>query len=361
MKITTRIGCFVCILVLCVFLLPIRSYAAEGALAEGIIWRLEDGTLTISGNGVIPWSFDTPWSDMKDTIHTVVVEPGITETCASLFSGLEKLTSVSLPDTLETLGRSAFENCTALTSVTLPDSLKTIGETAFMNCTSLSSVYIPPSVVTIGCGAFANCASLTSITIPPSIRTVEAGAFSKCTALKSVYISDLLAWCYIDFGFDTANPLYYGADLYLQDQLVTELVIPEEILMIKEAAFSGCGSIQSVTIPEGVKAIQKYSFRGCPNLVSVTLPGSMQAIMHMAFKNCYSLEHVTFDGPFRQLQKLVIHSDNVALTSAQWQLSIRYIIRLIFVVLIIGILLQLPVAFLIFYLIRKRIRRRRGY
>lgn len=359
MKRLIYITCFVCVLFLCLTVLPVRSHAAEGNIGDHCAWRLEDGTLTVSGNGVIPWSFDTPWSDIKDTIHTVVVEPGITETCSSLFSGLINLTSVSLPDTLETLGNNAFNGCTALTSVTLPDSLETIGGGAFANCTALSYVYIPASVVTIGGGAFTNCTSLTSITIPPSVRTVGGSAFYQCHALKSVYISDLKAWCYIDFHLDSANPLFNNANLYLQDQLVTELVIPEGVFMIKEAAFSGCSSIQSVIVPEGVKAIQKYAFRGCPNLVSVTLPGSMQAIMDMAFEMCYSLDHVTFNGTFRQLRKISIHYFNDDLVNSHWQLSAKYILHYYSIAYLVGLAFQLLMPLAILAIVKKTRRRKR--
>ena len=81
----------------------------------------------------------------------------------------------------------AFSHCTSLTSVTIPDSVTSIGEYAFSSCTSLTSVTIPDSVTSIGNNAFYNCTSLTSVTIGNSVTSIGHGAFTRCTSLKEVY------------------------------------------------------------------------------------------------------------------------------------------------------------------------------
>ena len=106
------------------------------------------------------------------------------------FSDCTSLTSVTIPDSVTTIGESAFDGCSSLTSVTIPDSVTEIRECAFQNCSSLTSVTIPDSVITIGKKAFAGCSSLTSVTILDSVTTIEHYVFYSCSSLISVTIPD---------------------------------------------------------------------------------------------------------------------------------------------------------------------------
>ena len=103
------------------------------------------------------------------------------------FGPSEKLTSVVLPNSLETIGFRAFGDCTSLSSITFPNSLKTIGDCAFIG-SALSSITFPNSLTSIGGEAFAVCTSLSSITFPNSLTTIGDHAFSKCSTLTSVTI-----------------------------------------------------------------------------------------------------------------------------------------------------------------------------
>ena len=106
------------------------------------------------------------------------------------FNGCTSLTSVTIPDSVTSIGGSAFYGCTSLTSVTIPDSVTSIGSYAFFNCSSLTSITIPNSVTSIGGFAFKNCHSLTSVTIPDSVTSIGRAAFSWCTSLTSITIGD---------------------------------------------------------------------------------------------------------------------------------------------------------------------------
>ena len=147
-------------------------------------------------------------------------------------------------------------------------------------------------VTSIGDSAFYKCKSLTSVTIPNGVTKIGDNAFYNCTSLTRVDISDLSAWCKISFDDYFANPLRYGAKLYLNGSELTDITIPSDITEIKNYAFHG-SSLKSVTIPNSVTSIGECAFRDCTSLTSITIPDSVTSIGGYAFYNCTSLTSVT--------------------------------------------------------------------
>ena len=203
------------------------------------------------------------------------------------------LTSVTIPSSVTTIEYEAFSGCGGLTSITIPSSVTTIEYETFRDCRGLTSLTIPNSVTTIGSEAFKGCSNLKSVTIPSSVTTIGYEAFDACGSLTAVHISDLSAWCNIDFGIYYSNPLFYAHKLYLNGELVTELVIPNDITEIKNYAFTGFNSLTNVTIGNSVTAIGNRAFYGCTGLTSVTIPNSVTTIRESAFQDCTGLESVT--------------------------------------------------------------------
>ena len=131
-----------------------------------------------------------------------------------------------------------------------------------------------------------------------------------------MYITDITAWCGISFGDSDANPLYYAKNLYLNGELVTELVIPDSVTSIGKYAFYNCTSLTSVTIPDSVESIGNYAFYGCTGLTSVTIPDSVESIGDYAFRYCSGLTDVYYTGTEAEWSNITIGYSNDLLTSA---------------------------------------------
>ena len=213
------------------------------------------------------------------------------------FSGCWNLTSVTIGNGVTSIGGSVFSGCSKLISITIPDSVTSIGGSAFSSCSSLTSITIPDSVTSIGRQAFYECSSLTSITIGDGVTSIGEAAFWYCRSLEGVYITDIAAWCAIDFNSTASQPLNYADNLYLNGQLVTELVIPDGVTSIGDYAFYWCGSLTSITIPDSITSIGYETFSGCSGLTSIIIPDSVTSIGAEAFAYCRSLTSITIgDG-----------------------------------------------------------------
>jgi hypothetical protein len=158
-------------------------------------------------------------------------------------------------------------------SYTIPNSVTSIGNSAFSSCTALTSVTIPDSVTSIGNSAFGSCTALASVTIPDSVTSIGISAFSFCSSLAVFYVS--------------ADNLYYSVDstygMLFDKSQATLIKCPNNF-------FGEC------ILPETVTSIGAYAFETCFHLTTVTAPSSLTSIGDRAFENCSSLESVLFMG-----------------------------------------------------------------
>ena len=223
-----------------------------------------------------------------------------------------ELASLSIPKSVSSIGHSAFSCCGGLTSITLPESITTIEYNTFRSCYSVKNVVIPKSVTTIGSEAFAGCSKITEIEIPNSVKTIEDKAFYLCTSLSEieipnsitaigynafnscvgltvVNISDLSAWCNIEFENTYANPLSYASKLKLNNSEINDLTIPESVAEIKSHTFNRYKSLCTLNLPETCSSIGFNAFSGCESLVKITSFNVNPPIcVDNAFEGCYN-------------------------------------------------------------------------
>ena len=254
-----------------------------------------------------------------ELVENLVIPDSVTNIGNYAFYGCESLRSITIPDSVASIGRNAFYSCKNLNRVDITDiaawckiSFKNLwsnplyyAHNLYLNGELVENLVIPDSVTNIGNYAFYGCESLRSITIPDSVASIGRNAFYSCKNLNRVDITDIAAWCkmvlgdnmvlgdIIVLGDNNDTPFSYKYDLYLNGELVENLVIPDGITSVNDYAFRGCSSIRSVTIPDSVTSIGTSSFSGCTGLASVTIPDSVTSIGNYTFSNCYRLTSVT--------------------------------------------------------------------
>ena len=221
---------------------------------------------------------DYAFSSCK-SLQSVTIPNSVKSIGDYAFSGCKSLQSVTIPNSVTSIGNWAFCWCVSLQSVTIPNSVKSIGDKAFSDCHSLQSVTIPNSVTSIGNEAFSRCKSLQYVTIPNSVTSIGDGVFGECVSLQSVTIPNSVT--------------SIGNSAFFSCESLQSVTIPNSVTNIGNSAFYWCRSLQSITIPSSVTKIGDYAFELCESLQSITIPNSVTSIRNGAFSRCYSLQNVT--------------------------------------------------------------------
>jgi len=247
-------------------------------------------------------------------LTSVTIPNTVTSIGYGAFRNCNKLTSVIIPNSVTGIGGYAFDGCYCLveinveggntayssdngvlfnkgketlicypqgkteTAYTIPNSVTSIGSEAFYGCSGLTTVTIPNSVTSIGKEAFYGCSGLTLVDIPNSVTSIGYGAFSGCSGLTSVTIPNSVT--------SIGSEAFYGCSR------LASVNIPDSVKRISENMFAGCRSLTEVAIPNSVTSIGKEAFYYCSGLTSVTIPESVTSIGDYAFEGCSGLTSV---------------------------------------------------------------------
>ncbi|MDE6377904.1 MAG: leucine-rich repeat domain-containing protein, partial [Duncaniella sp.] len=246
-------------------------------------------------------------------------------------NGCAVLNSLYLPDGLTSIADSAFMACSALSFIDFPSTLTSIGDRTFMGCEALSFIDFPGSLTSIGASAFKGCKKLEFIELPQLLTTVKNSTFAGCTSLydiklnsrletiedkafysdrsisrealyipaslksvgrnaftgsefKKVVVSDLSAWCDIDFAEGSSNPASTAFDrLWLNNTRITDLEIPEGVTEVKPYTFNSL-QLKSLKLPNSLKTIGQSAFAD-NELKELVIPSKVTSIGDYAFGN----------------------------------------------------------------------------
>ncbi|HCT91634.1 MAG TPA: hypothetical protein DF613_09705 [Lachnospiraceae bacterium] len=250
-------------------------------------------------------------TDTEIVIPSSIAGKKVQELDDYAFNECNGLTSVTLPDTVDTIGKYAFNLCSSLKHVNIPSGVRTIQEGTFINCENLESITIPDTVTSIGIDAFWNCAKLMEIRIPDSVTDIDRYAFCGCSGLTRLEIPDSVTSLCGD------DPLV-GADTFRGCRNLKSIRLPKKITVIGYGMFQNCTSLTSINIPEGVTHIGSYAFDGCDNLSSMLIPESIVSISESAFGSGASLKTI-YGKTGSMAESLARHKGWAFFDSSAWK------------------------------------------
>jgi hypothetical protein len=285
-------------------LLPVTRIGGRAFQGKGLTSVVIPSTVTHIEGEPGGWGGTDGAFLFNNNLSSVTLGSGLIEIGYSAFRDLPNLKSITIPNSVEIIGRYAFQG-SGLETVTFGTSLKTIDFGAFNNCKELEEVIIPDSVTSIDNFAFAGCENLRTVVIGNGVTTIGDEAFaSMISSLRNLTIGNSVesigrhAFAHNNRLTSVTLPASLrsvGTGVFQLCQALTSVNIPPGLTTISEQMFSGCSSLVSIEIPDTVTSIGDHAFGGCIQLASINIPGSVKTIGEGAFQSCNALSSVTIN------------------------------------------------------------------
>lgn len=242
--------------------------------------KIGQNTVTIVGIESIAFK------DSAD-LRTLTIPDTVTSIGANAFMNCHNLTTVHMPARLDNLGKGAFNHCNRLQSITIPEGITTINDAMFSGCSHLAVITLPNSVTQIGASVFSDCSSLTTMTLPNSVTYIGPYAFNQCP-LRSIVIPN------------GVTRIYEGT--FKNCTTLTNVTLPEGITKIEDFAFQGCSLLAGIDLPDSLRGTGMFLFKDCRALKNITLPGNLTKISVGMFENCSSLTSISIPPSVTQME-----------------------------------------------------------
>lgn len=190
--------------------------------------------------------------------------------------------SYAVPEGTRSIENEAFYG-SKLTEITIPDTVRSIGGNAFLYCEKIKKIVLPEGVEELGNYAFQHCAVLTEVSFPATLTNVGANPFLYCKKVKTIELATDHPALELrdDALISTAD---HRLLWYSPTAKVKQYTVPEDVRIIGQEAFVNCKQLKEVTLPEGVEEIRASAFQGCTGIKSFTLPASLSLIEKTAFQ-----------------------------------------------------------------------------
>lgn len=228
------------------------------------------------------------WSKIKQMTNLTELDLSkalIDEIPSNAFSGRWAIDKVVLPPTLKKIGSFAFQG-TALTSVNIPDNVETIKGCAFSQVRQLQEVHLPDSLTSLGNYAFAECRSLRTVKIPTKLKTIPDYTFQNCRSLQSVELHDSIT-AFEDYSFDNCD--------------LREITLPKSTTWVGGSAFKGNANLSKVTLNEGLVDIWTYAFQNTA-IDTLNCPSTLRNIYSNAFRDCTNLRQINLNEGLTRIE-----------------------------------------------------------